>query len=152
MTRNMSPQDLDHLDQASEIPRKLLHASELGRLPKSKWLIEGVLPTNKLTELFGMPGQGKSFTNLDIALSVAQFGNVVYVAAEDAEDYDERITAWCAHHDASPGGLHFWPEPVNLFDQISLDGFLAEIQWLDPILIVLDPLANCMVGRNEALR
>ncbi len=130
--------------------RKLLHASDLQTLPKSEWLIEGVLPTNKLAELFGAPGQGKSFTNLDIALTVAQFANVVYIAAEDAEDYQARIAAWTQHHQHGMGGLHFWPEAINLFNQASLDAFLAEVQPLRPALIVIDPLANCMVGGDES--
>ncbi len=149
---------LDDLDRLSEIPeqdapprKRLLHANQLHQLPKSEWVIENILPTNKVVEIFGMPGQGKSFTLVDISLSVAQFGNVIYIAAEDAEDYEERVEAWCKHHKAGCGGLHFWPEPLNLFDQTSLDSFLSEILYLQPVLIVVDPLANCFAtaGRNE---
>jgi predicted transcriptional regulator len=144
-----APLSLDELDALSRVG-KLLHARDLHMLPPSQWLIDGVLLTNKLTELFGMPGQGKSFTNLDIALSIAQFANVVYIAAEDAEDYAERVEAWCTHHKAGPGGLHFWPEAVNLFDQLATSNFLAEVTPLTPALIVFDPLANCMVGGDES--
>lgn len=151
----VSLDDLDALSRVEEPPmdhpqRTLIHASQLHTLPPSQWLIEGVLLTNKLTELFGMPGQGKSFTNLDIALSIAQFANVVYIAAEDAEDYHERVAAWCSHHHTGPGGLHFWPKAVNLFDSVAIAAFLTEVTPVNPVLIVFDPLANCMVGGDES--
>lgn len=129
--------------------RKLLHASELGMLPKPKWLIPGILPTNKISLIFGRPGSGKSFVNLDIALTVAQYAPVVYLAAEDAEDYQDRIPAWCAQHGLGPGQLYFWPEPVNLLNPDSVTAFIAEVAPIGPALIVADTLANCMVGGDE---
>jgi hypothetical protein len=128
---------------------KLLHADELGTLPKPSWLIPGVLPMNKISQIFGRPGSGKSHVNLDIALSVAQFANVVYIAAEDAEDYQERIPAWCAHHQLGTGKLYFWPEPVNLLNPEAVALFLSEVSPLQPALIIVDTLANCMVGADE---
>lgn len=129
--------------------RQLLHATELSQLPKSRWLIDNMLPAAKLAQIFGPGGIGKSYLNLDIALSIAQFANVVYIAAEDAEDYADRTEAWCYHHKRKPDGLYFWTEPLNLFNQDVLDTFLAKVQPLKPALIIIDPLANCMVGKEE---
>ncbi len=129
--------------------RKLLHASELSTLPKPRDLIPGVLSANKLNLIFGLPGAGKSQINLDIALSVAQFANVIYLAGEDAEDYQARVEAWQEQHNLDAGGLHFWPEPVNLLNPAAVDAFLAEVNPLQPALIIFDTLANCLVGADE---
>ena len=129
--------------------RKLLHADELGTLPKPQWLIQGLLATNKLHEIFGAPGSGKSHINLDIAESVAQFAPVVYLAGEDVEDYAERHAAWQAHHRLGSGQLHFWPDPVNLLNMDHVQAFLAEVLPIAPALIIIDTLATCMVGADE---
>lgn len=136
---------------ASDAPpvRKLLHANDLRSLPKPRDLIPGVISVNKLNLVFGLPGVGKSHINLDMALSVAQFANVVYLAGEDAEDYAARVQAWCEHHALETGGLHFWPEPVNLLNPDAVTAFLFEVSPLQPALIVIDTLANCMVGADE---
>ncbi len=131
-------------------PRVLYHAAELSALPPALDLIPGVLQTNKLAQIFGQPGQGKTFVNLDIALSVAQFTNVVYIAAEAPEEYYERIQAWCTHHKSGPGGLYIWTQPVNLMDRASVDAFLQQTSPLYPELLIVDPLASCMVGYNDS--
>jgi DNA-binding MarR family transcriptional regulator len=128
---------------------KLLHADQLDTLPKSPDLIPGFLSLNTLHQVFGRAGAGKSFLNLDIALSVAQYANVVYLAAEDAERYPERIHAWREHHQAGTGDLFFWPEPVNLLNPDAVSTFLAEVNPLEPALIVVDTLQSCMVGADE---
>jgi DNA-binding MarR family transcriptional regulator len=130
-------------------PRKLLHVSELHTLPKTEDIIPGVLSKNKLNLIFGLPGVGKSLINLDIALSVAQYANVIYLAGEDAEEYLPRVQAWCEHHGAEAGNLYFWPEPINLLNPESVAAFLAEVGPLHPVLIVVDTLANCMTGAEE---
>lgn len=130
-------------------PSRLVHANDLALLPKAEELIPGMLFMNKLHEIFGPPGSGKSFVNADIALSVAEFAPVVYIAAEDVEDYPARIQAWCEHHDLTPKQLFFWPEPVNLMNPDSVASFLAAVLQIQPALIVIDTLQNCMVGADE---
>lgn len=131
-------------------PRVLYHAAELSALPPALDLIPGVLQTNKLAQIFGQAGQGKTFVNLDIALSVAQFANVVYISAEAPEEYSERIQAWCKHHNATEGGLYVWTQPVNLMERAAVDSFLQQIVPLYPELIIVDPLASCMAGHNDS--
>ncbi len=128
----------------------LLHASQLGQIPPTTWLIDGVLAMNKLSEMFAPPGSGKSFVELDKALCVAQQYPVVYVAAEAVEDYEERVAAWQAHHGRDAGQLYFWPEPVILRDPASVDAFLTAIHAVGPAAIFIDPLASCMVGLEES--
>lgn len=134
---------------ADEARRTLMHADALSSLPPTRWLVPGVIPTNKIVLGFGPPGIGKSFTFLDIGLTVAQFANVIYVAAEDAEDYDVRTEAWKEYHKLSAGGLYFWTEPLRLADLDAVDAFIGQISPLRPALIIIDPLADCMRGLNE---
>lgn len=145
----MQPAEPTYLTLQEHAQRTLMHADQLSTLPPTRWLIPGIVPTNKIILGFGPAGIGKSFTFLDIALTVAQFANVVYVAAEDAEDYDVRKEAWKKHHGLSAAGLYFWTEPVRLADMDAVDAFISQISPLHPALVVIDPLADCMRGLNE---
>lgn len=129
--------------------RKLLHVSELHTLPKPEDIIPGVLSKNKLNLIYGPPGAGKSHINLDMSLSVSQKAPVIYLAGEDVEEYLPRIEAWCKQHNADPGQLYFWPEPVNLLNPDSVAAFLDEVKPIGPVAIVIDTLATCMTGADE---
>jgi replicative DNA helicase len=129
---------------------RLIHGSLLDTIPPAVPLIENLINTRQISQIFAAPGLGKSFLALDIALSVAQFGNVVYIAAEVPEEYPPRVAAWCAQHNASVGGFHLWIEPVCLLDSRSVDSFVRVIKHLNPLLIVIDPLASCMVGGSDS--
>jgi DNA-binding MarR family transcriptional regulator len=129
---------------------RLLPRHALGTITPTTWLIDGVLAMNKLSQTFAPPGSGKSFTELDKALCVAQRYPVVYIAAEAVEDYHERVSAWEAHHGTQAGQIYFWPEPIALKDPASVDAFLTEIHAIQPAAIFVDPLASCMVGLEES--
>lgn len=129
---------------------RLLPRHALGSITPTTWLIDGVLAMNKLSQTFAPPGSGKSFTELDKALCVAQQYPVIYVAAEAVEDYHERVTAWEAYHGQQAGDIYFWPEPITLKDPASVDAFLTEIHPIAPAAIFIDPLASCMVGLEES--
>ncbi|HMQ30892.1 MAG TPA: AAA family ATPase [Chloroflexaceae bacterium] len=129
----------------------LIHASRIGEaVERITWLIPGLLGLNAISQLFAPGGSGKSLLALDQALCVAQVAPVVYVAAEAAGEQEERIAAWCAHHGLDVGQLYFWPKPLTLKDAASVDSFLAEVREVRPSLIVIDPLASCMVGLEES--
>lgn len=130
---------------------KLIHGDQMGvLLPPTEMLIPDMIPKGKLIENFGMGGSGKSTLNLDLALTVAQFANVVYVAGEDETEYVARKAAWHEHHKLGAAGFYFWPEPINLLTPDSIDAFLTEIHPIAPLLIVIDPLANCMAGYSDS--
>ena len=83
---------------------KLYSIEELMNLPPAEWLIEGVMERGALVVLYGPPGEGKSFTALDWALSVAtgrawvgrsvKKGPVIYVVAEGGAGIRKRVQAW----------------------------------------------------------
>jgi hypothetical protein len=129
--------------------KKLLHLSELGFLPKPEWLIENMIRMSTLSATFGPPGQGKSFLHLDLAMTVGQELTVIYVAAEDAEDYHARAAAWLKHHNRKTANIHFWIEPVDLMTEHGADEFLNAILPLNPVLIIIDPLVACMPGGDD---
>jgi DNA-binding MarR family transcriptional regulator len=136
-----------HIEQLQQ-PTRLIHADDLDNLPDIDWLIEGQIPRGVLAQVFGEPGQGKSHLLLDLALSVAQYEPVVYIAAEDELQYKGRKQTWCNFHQVGSGQLYFWTVPLNLFNQNSIDAFVVAIAALNPALIILDPLAQCAAGHD----
>jgi putative DNA primase/helicase len=76
-------------------------------MPDPEWLIDGILPANKLSVVYGASGTGKSFLALDWGLSIAtgtgwqgnrvKQGGVAYIAAEKGPGYKHRIQAWFQH-------------------------------------------------------
>ncbi len=79
--------------------------AEAINLPPPSWLVEDTLPDGGLSFLVGPPGVGKTFSAIDLALSVAygrpflgkevRQGRVVYVAAEGHRSVARRMLAWC---------------------------------------------------------
>lgn len=134
-----------------QYPIKLIHGSEIKHnIRPLEWLIPSFLPKNKLVQNFGMGGSGKSTINLDIALTLAQYINVVYCAGEDESEYVGRTSAWTEYHKRGFGGFHFYPAPFNLMKPDEVQDFLEQITPIKPQLIILDPLVNFMVGYSDS--
>ncbi len=95
--------------QAPVNPPKLriLTLKEIAELPPVTWLVNGLIPKQSLAMIYGEPGGGKTFTALDIALTVAHGaqwhghevaqGQVFYVAGEGVGGFRKRIGAWHQH-------------------------------------------------------
>jgi hypothetical protein len=131
------------------VRERLLHADDLNNLPPVEWLIDGEIPKRSLTVIFGQSGAGKSFVALDYALRVAQFAPVIYIAAEGASGYAARVKAWCSFHTRPAGKLYFWLGSVQMMNPIGVNGFLRKIAEIEPVMVVVDTLARCMVGGDE---
>jgi hypothetical protein len=127
-------------------PYRVIHSEKLHHLPRHDWLIEDVLPLGVIAQLFGAPGEGKSHLLLDMALTVAQHYPVIYIAAEDVEQYENRINAWCTHHGLGRGHLYFLPTALNLMTPAVIQQFLQVNDDIHPALIIVDPLAQCGSG------
>ncbi len=141
---------------ADESPR-FIHADDLHLLPKPEPL-KGAEPLykNGLNMLYGESGVGKSFLALHWALTVAQYAPVIYIAAEGAGGYDDRVKAWKAAHNKGSGALYFAPEELNIVKADTVDDFIASLQQfldsvhqLSPQLVVIDTLARCFGDGNE---
>lgn len=133
-------------------------------LTPPQWVVPGIVPADAVSLDYGKEKIGKSFLELDLALSVVtgldwhgipvKPGSVVYVAAEGASGYPQRIRAWEAHHGLSAedtAAFHLFPEPVNLYDPQSVRDFLSELadKHIRPVLVILDTLGRSMDGAKE---
>jgi DNA-binding transcriptional ArsR family regulator len=135
---------------------------EIETIPDPEWLVEGVLPLGSFGVLYSPPGLGKTFLALDMGRSIAagvpwqgrdvKKGPVLYIAAEGRSGLKPRRRAWNQEHsrDKCPG-MFYLPEPVQLTTNDDLEALMIGIDALGrkPILIVIDTLARCFVGRDE---
>jgi RecA-family ATPase len=152
------------------------------RLPITLWpdlapvgiqdrLVRGLLGENVLAVIYGEPGSGKSFAAFDIGAHVALGwpwlghkvtpGGVLYVAAEGAGGWSNRVEAFCRHHpeaDRERLPFAFILAAVNLGPADNggdVGAIIAASQELQKCggeavkLIVVDTLARAMPGGNE---
>ncbi len=87
---------------------RILTRKQLKDLPKSKWLIEGIVQENAFGTIYGEFDSCKSFIAIDMGLSICnekkflnQFtttnGKICYIAAEGTSSLDTRLTGWEKH-------------------------------------------------------
>lgn len=153
----------EHIEVVTPL-RALSLGALLSRRP-SGWLIDGMVPQNSLTAIWGEPGAYKTFLVLDMMLSLAHGADwhgaelnkelVVYVAGEGVGGLRKRVGAW--HHerrlDATDADFILVEEPAPL----NADGAKALIDTIDALradrkvaAIVYDTLARCMVGDENS--
>jgi len=136
----------------------------IGSLPPPVPLIDGILDLDSVAVVYGAPSAGKSLFTLDWALSVAsgswwhgaevRQGPVLYVVAEGASGMGPRYKAWLGRaqvHDAEPifRDLHWLLGAPNLYNDESAAAFIAYAATLEPVLVVLDTFARCIIGAEE---
>lgn len=134
---------------------------EIEQLPPVPWLLDGILPANGLTALYGAPGAGKSFIALDLALSIAanfpwlgrtlQAGTALYLAAEGLSGLSQRMRAWKAfHRKTGRVGVGFVTTAIDLLQPATIPrvcDVAAQLSQIAPVqLVVIDTLARSMVG------
>ncbi len=133
------------------------------RCPPLRALVRGWLPASSLSAVVGPPGCGKSLLLIGGGVAVAsgqpwlgrtvdQPGTVIYVAQEGEAGVPARVRA--AKVDlgldlASVIGFYTLAAPVNLLDPASVATFLAIIDGLHPVWIIVDTLARAMTGGDE---
>jgi hypothetical protein len=142
-------------------PPPLLDDAAIVNLPEPVMLVPGRVPSRALVALVGDSSIGKTFVALGFALSVAsrstwlgapiaKAGRAVYVAAEGAPA--ARIGAWKLAHgfdlDTSLG-LHVWSGAIQLLEHAEVTRFIAAVRPLQPVMVVFDTLARCLVGGDE---
>lgn len=131
-----------------------------GRAPR--WIIRDVMPEAEIAVVYGESGSGKSFWVLDMAAAVAlgipwrdqatTQGQVVYVAAEGAGGFRNRLKAYARHRgiklDALP--LAVIPDAPNLLSVPDVKDLCAALTRHGPArLVVVDTLAATTPGANE---
>jgi hypothetical protein len=163
--------DAAELDNAPPAPAKsrlsslLDFASVNGVAP---YLVKGLLSTRSYCVMFGPPGEGKTFTALDIAWHVAagkewmgrkvRRGPVLYLAFEGAGGLRRRAQALVQHYfdpkksfEDQQVPLYFDSTHYNLREQEGrqqLGQAMAELPQ-KPALIVIDTFAHALCGGDE---
>lgn len=116
------------------------------RLPVP-YLVDGWIPAKGLGILYGASQSYKTFTAVDIAMSVAcgvdwqghetQQGEVAYIAGESRDGILKRIEGWHRKKGPSPKAIHLHKTATNIMDP----GAIAEIERAFPFglaLLVID--------------
>ncbi len=127
-----------------------------------QWVIDGIVPDEAVSMLYGPSGKGKTFQGLDWAFCIAtgrkwhghavKQGEVVYVAGEGVSGYSVRMRAWQEKHEVKPEQLVLCKTPVRLWpDPESVTAFLDAVNTagIHPALVVLDTLGKCLGGADE---
>lgn len=125
------------------------------------WLIKQVMPKAALIVIYGPPGGGKSFWVLDAVNSIARGeqwrgkkvnqGGVLYICAEGAGGFRNRLTAYARHHNVdSTMPVYVLGDAPNLINKSDTPALLKSIEGLGPLsVIVVDTFAQVTPGSNE---
>jgi hypothetical protein len=125
------------------------------------WLIKQVMPKAALIVIYGPPGGGKSFWVLDAVNSIARGsqwrgkkvnqGGVLYICAEGAGGFRNRLTAYARHHNVdSTMPVYVLGDAPNLINKSDTPALLKAVEGLGPLsVIVVDTFAQVTPGSNE---
>lgn len=148
---------------APAAPRfQLIQAADFATRSPLSWLVKGVLPAAELIVVYGESTSGKSFFTLDILIAVARGlpwrhhittkGRCVYVVAEGAGGFQNRLKAW-AHVNQTPLSeinLYVLGDAPNLMLVPDVKALIAAINAHGPVsCVVVDTLAQVMIGGEE---
>jgi hypothetical protein len=158
--------DFEQLDPlpAEEKPLRfqVLAADEFANRPAPTWIIKHVLPQAELVVLFGASGAGKSFMALDMAGAIARGlpwrgkkvkqGRVVYIAAEGAGGFRNRMQAYAIQHqvdlaELDIGVIHAAPNLILKEDALDVAKAIKASGGAD--VVIVDTFAQTTPGANE---
>lgn len=135
---------------------------QIRSLPPVEWMIDGVIPQNSFSVMYGEPGAGKSFLALDMALSVAHNqlwhgravwgGAVLYIAGEGVGGLGKRIKAWQAYHGVlCDAPLFVLPTAVRMREDDEVEKLMRTIDGLgvDFSCVFIDTVARALLGGDE---
>lgn len=148
---------------AARAARRIYDDVALMNLAAPPCLIEGRIIARTLVLLYGPSGKYKTFTNINLGLSVTtgidwfgapvlQQGPVIACIAEGAGRYRYRVAA--AKQDAGFSlaqsiNLYTVCDTFSLLDLGAVRAFVAEVRPLRPVVVSVDPLMRFMVGGDE---
>ena len=139
---------------ALDAPRYELHTlRQLRELPPITWLINGEIPAGLTTIVCGPSGAGKSFLMIDYAMQIARANPdriVVYIAPEGGNGYHMRADAWLDHFGGDePENVVFILQAITMLQPKAVDELITTIRPFNPVMIVFDTLARCLIGGDE---
>lgn len=135
---------------------EVLSSAEFTSRPAPSWIVKGVLPRAELVVLFGESGSGKSFIALDIAAAIdrgipwrgrrVKQGRVVYICAEGAGGFRNRLVAYQHAHQCELG-LGIIANAPNLLQKDDALDICRAIGKAD--VVIIDTFAQTTPGGNE---
>jgi len=137
-----------------------LSLMELFQRPEPRWIIEDFLPEATLGVIYGQWGTGKTFIEVDVALSVAlgqawrgklaRQGKVLIVAAEDNRGVQMRLQAGLAARGVQDAPVRVLPRPVNIASPERQKWLLDWIKQETPVsLVFFDTYTAVTPGSDE---
>jgi hypothetical protein len=144
---------LDQLELA------LLDSKGLRKIPSPDPLIDNYLFRDSLAWIGGQPGSGKSFVAMEMAHAIGtgqdwfshttKQGTVLYIVAEGASGFCDRVETWEEHHGTDAHNVQYLPLPIQFADDIDVaaTGQLMLKHRYD--LVIFDTQARCTVGMKE---
>ena len=156
-------EDKDRKELRAEIkPRwAFTSLSNLRSRERPNWLIQDVLVETTAAVASGDSQSFKTFTVLDMGLSVAsgldwhgrkvKRGPVVYIAAEGGWTLRDRLEAWEISKGIRVSDEDFLllEVPVAYGDKATIAEFSEFIQASNPVLVIIDTLSACAEGLKE---
>lgn len=125
------------------------------------YVVKGLLERRSYAELYGAPGEGKTFVALDLAYHVAagriwhdrkvHAGLVLYLAYEGTGGLVKRTQALRQHYGKADVPLYVAAATFNLRDltgRRDLGALMATLP-TKPVLIVIDTFAHALMGGDE---
>jgi len=135
------------------------------KLPKVKWIVEGLLEEKSPATILGPPKACKTWASLALSIAVVTGGvflghqvnvrgSVLYFVGEGhASKISERAAALLKAQGKSLDDLggHLWlsARQVDLEDEGVRAEILTLVREMKPILVVFDPLARFLTGGDE---
>lgn len=140
---------------------KVIPAEEFAGGTPLAWIIKSLLPRAELVVLYGESGAGKSFLAFDLGAAVSRGvpwnelktkkGRVIYIAAEGAGGFRNRLHAYAQKHDVSlttlPSVIADAPNLLEVEHVLDLARAVTEKGKAD--VVVVDTLAATTAGGNE---
>lgn len=141
----------------------LLSFQQVTSLPRTKWLIDGVIPQSSFAVIYGEPAKGKTFVALDMALHVSQGiewhdcavkqGNVLYIAGEGLGGLPRRLRAWQYQNSQGEPITNFWAiaSNVNMTNDEDVNHVIAAIKSIGQNFqaVFIDTVARALLGGDE---
>jgi len=168
--------DLPYLPDNGGLALPWFPAGELLGLEsgEERWLVDRLIPSESINMLVGSPGTGKSLLVIDLCCCLAtgtpflgrevRQGKVMYLAAEDGwKRVSKRLRLWADGRQVAAEALNDFyvlPSPLQIAagetqadqGEAVIDAWLqlqADIEAIDPVLVVLDPLVDIHAGLDE---
>ena len=146
----------------SNVDIPLYQWSELGNLPKRKYLIKGLIEQGAMSVVYGASNSGKTFIGIDMACHIAlgwnwcnlntRKGKVVYIAGEGGLGISERLTAFKLNHGFKEyADIFVIPQNISLCKEQSIhEQLIKKLSDISDIkMIIIDTLARAMGSGDE---